>query len=168
MESDRLLLRKAVPDDWPAMYRNVWSHPETFQHTWWEPSLTEEDAKDRILRTIAYQKARDSFFVIEKASGEPIGFAGVELAEDGVWEETGICIGPAFTGRGYGKEILKILTDYCRRQSPGTLFRYRTFEENTVSRRLALSAGFTQTGTEEVADPRNGRKRIVLVFSKIL
>ena len=102
LETERLYLAKARESDWEPMLRNVWSHPESARYMTWRVTETEEDAKARILRTLEFQKTHNTYFVYEKASGEPIGFAGAEEIEPGVWEESGICLGPAFTGKGYG------------------------------------------------------------------
>ena len=166
METERLLLRKARPEDRASIYRNLWSRPESFRYTFWQPSPDEASSYDRILRTIAFQESRDSYFVVEKKTGEVIGFAGVSRVENGLWEEEGICLGPDYTGRGFGTEILAALTEYARTRGAKE-FLYRAREENVPSRRLALSSGFTEIGREEVTDG-SGLPVTLIVFSKTL
>mgnify|MGYP000205284913 CR=1 FL=1 len=69
METKDLILRKAEFDDWKAMYRNVWSHPETARYMMWRVTKTEEAARERIRRTIEFQREHDTFFVCEKRAG---------------------------------------------------------------------------------------------------
>ena len=166
METERLLLRKARPEDRASIYRNLWSRPESFRHTFWQPSPDEASSYDRILRTIAFQESHDSYFVVEKETGEVIGFAGVSQVGESLWEEGGICLGPEYTGRGFGKEILASLTEYCRDRGAKE-FLYRAREENVPSRRLALSSGFREIGKEEISDG-SGEPVTLIVFSKPL
>ena len=100
METKDLILRKAEFDDWKAMYRNVWSHPETARYMMWRVTKTEEAARERIRRTIEFQREHDTFFVCEKKSGQPIGFAGWEELAPHSFRETGIALGPEYVGRG--------------------------------------------------------------------
>lgn len=76
LETKDLVLGKAKYEDWEAMYRNVWSNPETARYMQWRVTEGEEDARARIQRTIEFQKTHDTYLVYEKASGEAIGFAG--------------------------------------------------------------------------------------------
>lgn len=99
LETKDLIIDKAKPSDWEAMYRNVWSHPESAKYMYWSITNNEEDAKARILRTIEFQKTHDTYLVYEKTTGEAIGFAGVENISPERYEETGICLGPRFVGK---------------------------------------------------------------------
>lgn len=156
-ETKNLILRKAVIDDWQNMLRNIWSHPESAKYMVWDVTSTEEAAIARMERTIAYQAAHDYHWtVVEKSSGQAIGWAGMEKLSDGVWRETGIAIGPAFTGKRYGKQILNCLTDYARDHLGAKHFVGCCRKENVASRRLQLGCGFTFTHNEEVIHPRDG------------
>lgn len=66
METRELLLRKAEFDDWKAMYRNVWSRPETARYMAWQVTTDEEQAKVRIRKTISHQENHDAFLVCEE------------------------------------------------------------------------------------------------------
>jgi len=96
IETKDLILDKAKFSDWEGMYRNVWSWPEITKYMEWRITTNEDDAKIRIQKTIEFQKTHDTYLVYEKASGMPIGFAGVEMLEPFVCQETGICLGPKF------------------------------------------------------------------------
>ena len=160
-ETENLILGKAKYDDWQAMYRNVWSRPECARYMLWDLTESEDAARARILRTIDYQKHREGFLVYEKASGEPIGFAGVREVAQGVWEETGICLGPEFQRKGYGKQILLCLMRYCRDRLQGRWFLYSTRAENLASKALARSLGFGLVSSEVRTDPRTEQPYIL-------
>ena len=148
IETKDLILDKAKYGDWEKIFKNVWSRAEIAKYTVWRVSESAEDAKERILKTIEFQKNHDTYFVYEKSSGDPIGFAGVEKVAPEIYEEAGICLGPDYTGKGYGKQILNCLVDYCKREFGAKEFIYTAREDNEVSIRLAKSLGFRKTGTE--------------------
>ena len=155
LETKDLILDKAKPDDWRAMYRNVWSHPESARYMMWSVTEREEDAPDRMRRTIEFQKTHDTYLVYSKATGEAIGFAGVEQLSPTVWEEAGVCLGPGFVGKGYGTQILRRLIRYAK-ELGAREFIASAWEENQASRALIASLGFTQFDAEERIDERNG------------
>ena len=156
LETKDLILRKAVMADWQDMLRNIWSKAESAKFMVWNTTPTEDAAVSRMERTIAFQAAHDYHWtVVEKASGQAIGWAGMEPLSAGVWGETGIAIGPSFTGKGYGKQILNFLTDYARDELGAHRFVAACRRENIASRRMQLSCGFSFTHSEEVIHPRD-------------
>ena len=147
-----LILDKAKFSDWEEMYRNVWSRPEIGRYTPWRVSTDEADAKERIEKTIAFQENHDTYFVYEKASGKPIGFAGVEALSPTVYQEAGICLGPDYTGKGFGKQILQCLIRYCKETFGAEEFLYTAREDNAASNGLAKSMGFAVKTVEQRTD----------------
>ena len=167
LETRDLILRKAVFDDWKAMYENVWRHPETARYMLWDVTTSEEDARSRMERTIAFQAAHPGAFVVaRKKTGQAIGFAGLNELSPGVWEETGIALGPAFTGKGYGKQIVNALVDYAFREKNGQRFIYASRAENTASVALQRSCGFVYTHSQQRIDPRNGEEYTMNFYEK--
>ena len=116
IETESLILDKARFSDWIEMYRNVWSQPESARYMEWTITTSEEAAKIRIAKTIAFQKEHDTYLVYEKTSGKAIGFAGVEKIAPYIYQEAGICLGPSYVGKGFGKQILQGLIQYCTEQ----------------------------------------------------
>ena len=164
IETDELILDKARFADWEGMYRNVWSHPESARYMAWKVTVSESDAKIRIQKTIEFQKNHDTYLVYEKKSGEPIGFAGVEKAEGHAYQEMGICLGPGYVGRGFGKQILQGLIDYCVKEFGAEKFFYTAREENEASKALALSMGFVRISSEIKVDSRDGHSYNLLRY----
>ncbi len=81
--------------------------------------------------------AKDSFTGTRKiSSGTPIGWAGITQTAPRVYEDTGICLGPGYVGRGLGKQIVR-----------------------------AQSLGFTLIGSKPKTDARNGYPYNVLEYS---
>ena len=115
-ETDRLQLKHPVFSYWEGMYRNLWCHRESAEFMLWNVTTSPEEAQERMRRSIAFQEGKPAWFVYEKCSGEPMGFAGFREIEPGVFEDTGIAVGPAFVGKGYGKEILNLLTRIAKEE----------------------------------------------------
>lgn len=156
-ETKDLLLNKARFKDWEEMLRNVWRHEESAQYMLWSLTTTEADAKARMERTLAYQEQNPcAWFVYEKESGQAIGFAGMIPVSEGVYEDCGICIGPAFVGQGYGKQILSALTEYAFSQCGAHTFLCACRSQNAPSRGMILGCGFQYTHSERRIDGRNG------------
>lgn len=166
LETNDLILRKAQFDDWKDMYRNIWSRKESARYMLWQVTTSEEDAMERMHRTMKFQsESNTAWIVCEKKSGQAIGFAGMMLVEDGVYEDCGIAIGPEFVGQGYGKQILMYLTDYAFEELGAKTFIASCRSQNVASRGTILSCGFTYTHSEDRVDPRDGTP-YVLEFYK--
>ena len=165
LETKDLILKKAVFEDWPDIYRNLWRHWESARYMLWRVTESEEEARDRMRRTLAWQASHDHmYFVYEKSTGKAIGFAGMKELEPGVWDEAGVGLGPDFVGRGYGGQILDALVQSAFSLG-GREFQASCREENERSRRLILSRGFRPTGTEQLTDERTGEDYTLLHFA---
>ncbi len=157
LETKDLILRTAVKSDWKDMLRNIWSQPESAKYMVWSLTTTEEEAVSRIERTIAYQAAHDyHWIVVEKTSGQAIGWAGMEKLSDSTWGETGIAIGPTFTRKGYGKQLLNFLTDYACNHLGAKHFVACCRNENLASKMMQISCGFSFSHSKEVVHSRDG------------
>ncbi len=166
IETTDLILDKAKYSDWEAMFKNVWSHEQSARYMFWEVTKTEEEAKDRILRTIDFQKTHeDAFLIYKKPELFAIGFAGAECVKGSTYRETGICFGPDYVGRGYGKQVLSSLIDYCKEKYNASEMLYSAREENVASNALARSFGFEPVGKEDSVDKRNGQGIVIINYS---
>jgi RimJ/RimL family protein N-acetyltransferase len=165
IETESLILDKAKFSDWKEMYRNVWSQPESARYMAWSITTSEEAAKIRIVKTIAFQKEHDTYVVYEKSSGKAIGFAGVEKLEPCIYQEAGICLGPNYVGKGFGRQILQGLIQYCKEQFGAKEFIYSTRDENTASNRLAKSFGFLLISSAAKIDSKDGHSYNLLQYS---
>ena len=106
IKTESLIFNKAKFSDWTEMYRNVCSKSESVKYMEWNITTSEKAAKIRIAKTIAFQKENDTCLVYEKTSGKAIGFAGIGKMEPYIYQEAGICLGPNYVGKGFGKQIL--------------------------------------------------------------
>ena len=167
MEAEDIILGKAKYEDWNAVYRNVWSRPETAEYMVWKVTVDEDEARERIQRTITWQETHDAWLVYEKDSGQAIGFAGVKETAPHTYHETGIALGPEYVRRGYGKQILHLLMEYCISLG-GQEFYYSTRAGNLASRALALSCGFTYQHSEQKKDQCSGKSYELEIYKRNL
>lgn len=165
IETDSLRLDKAKFSDWKDMYANVWSKPQSAKYMYWTITTSEENAKIRIAKTIDFQKDHDTYIVYEKSSGKAIGFAGVEKVAPNVYQEAGICLGPNYAGKGFGKQIVKSLIQYCKEKFDAKEFIYSTRDENIPSIRLAKSLGFELVSSVPEIDGKDGHRYNLLKYS---
>jgi RimJ/RimL family protein N-acetyltransferase len=169
LETQDLIMKKAKQEDWCDMYRNLWSHEESARYMLWDVTSSEEEAMERMKRTIAFeQKEKYALLVYEKSTGRAIGFAGMREIEPGVFEDIGIAIGPSFTHKGYGKQILNALMDEAFNKCGAHKFIATCREQNLPSHNLQMSCGFKFSHSEEKVDPRNGEKYIMECNEKII
>lgn len=157
IETKDLILRQGSADDWQTLYRNLWSREEAFHYLFSKPSPNEEAAQKR---TVAYAEMHKEvpaeFFVYEKASNLAIGIAGIKELASGHWTVTDIAIGPAFHGKGYGKQIVRALQELAFKTYGAAELDYCCFTQNIVSKQLALSCGFVYSHSSKAELKKNG------------
>ena len=157
LEGKDILLKKASFDDWVDIFKNLWCHPESARYMLWDPTFTEEEARARMERTLAFQQSEKyAFFVYEKKQGKAIGFAAMKEIEKGVFDVMGIALGPAYTGRGYGRQVLELLIREAFEEAGAERFLASCQAENLPSHRLQVKCGLVFSHFEDRTDPRTG------------
>ena len=140
--TENLILRKARHEDLEKIWKNIWNDEEIAETMLWKPTKKYEDAVERLSRTIKYQENNYAYFVCLKENDEPIGFAGIKEKEVGIYEDSGICIARKYQGKGYGKEVVKVLKYLVFEELNGNRFLYGCFKNNEKSRKVCISQGF--------------------------
>lgn len=162
LETKELILEAAEFEDWRDLYENIWSRRESAKYMLWKPTCSEEEARARMERTLAWQKKNKlAYTVYEKKSGKAIGFAGMTQIEEGVYEDTGIAVGPDFVRRGYGRQILTALMEQAFEELHAVKFICSCREKNIASKALQLSCGFVYTHSEDRTDPETGEAYVL-------
>ena len=156
-----LVLRKAKESDYLSMLKNVWGDEAVYRWMLYQPTLTEADALDRCRRSILFQKDHHAWFVALRDTDEAIGLCAIRETEPGHFEESGICIGTAHQGKGYGKEIVSLLLDLAFQQLGAEDVRYGYFQDNIKSKKVAEAFGFVFDRTEEMVRPWDGSLKII-------
>lgn len=108
LETERLTLRPLTSDDLQALYEVVVSDPEV---AWTRTPGTLEDARRALEHKLAH--VRENGFgmlaVIDRESGEFLGYAGLQRLEGGKDTEVGYYLGRSAWGRGLGTELAQAL-----------------------------------------------------------
>lgn len=115
LETARLILRKALPEDAQAMFANWAGDPEvTTFLTWPTHEAVETSAYVLGLWCREYEKPEFYQWIIElKELGQPIGtISVVGLQEEKAEAEIGYCIGRPWWHRGLTSEALDAVLDY--------------------------------------------------------
>lgn len=169
LETQDLILKKSNFDDWKDLYHNIWRHEESTKYMLWRVTTSEEAAKERMLKCLVAQEMSPyNWTVYEKKSGQAIGWAVIEEVDKGVFEDQGIAIGPAFTGKGYGKQIVNAMVDFVRNRlgAKKMILSYRS--RNIASQKMQEACGFMYSHSEEKVDPRDEQTYEVIYTVKEL
>ena len=139
LETKDLIFKTEIPkDDVIKLHHNVFCHEECARYMLWKAN---KDIKWTVQRLDKWTNNEYEFYYIyEKASGIPIGFLTF-LKENLKVNNIGLCVGKNYFRKGYGKQTLKRLIDYCR-QSGVKKIEYSAMHDNTASTELAKSNGF--------------------------
>ncbi len=164
LEGEHIRLRRAKETDWESMLKNVWGDEAVFQWMLYAPTRTGEEARERCRRSREYQKDHPAWFIALKDTDEAIGLCGMRETEKGNIEETGICIGTGYQGRGYGKEVLALLLETAFQRLGAEDFRYGCFQDNGKSRKLAEHFGFQYEKTYALTRPWDGSVKSIDSF----
>jgi len=156
-----LILRKAKEKDYESMLLNVWGDIEVYKWMLYTPTKTIEDAKERLNRSIIFQKDHYAYFVALKDTDLAIGLCGIKEYEEYKWEECGICIGKKYQNKGYGKEILSLLLDLAFNKLYAKSFRYGYYPDNIKSKKLAEHFNFKFFEKKEMIRPWDQEKKII-------
>ena len=149
LETERLLLRPFVEDDWRAVHEYA-ADPEVCRYMAWGPN-TEESTKEFIKSAIANQDERPRisfpFAVVLKATGELVGGCKIHISSRGDRESwIGYCLNRGYWGEGYGTEAAGALLEF----GFGKLDLHRIFAtcdpENVASARVLEKIGMTREG----------------------
>lgn len=135
---DLILKTDILKEDVEKIHKNVFSQNETAKYMLWRASDEIEWTKKRLK---SWQESNvDLYFIYEKANNNPIGFLTFSQESDTI-KNIGLCIGKNFIRKGYGKQVLTALLDYCKSHNIKTV-EYSAFHENIASIELAKKLGF--------------------------
>lgn len=161
IETERLLLRRLLPADAEAMYRNWASDPQVTRYLRWDPHPNAE-ATRQLLAAWAELYPNEDYYqwaMVEKATGEVFGSFSVfdaalnEPVRPELWRrpgldfthgqwEVGYCIGRAWWNRGYMTEALRAGVEYVFTRTGIPCLASCHALENPASGRVMEHAGF--------------------------
>lgn len=162
LETKDLILDKGNYEDWKDLYHNIWIHNESTKYMLWKVVTSEEEAMERQKKAIANQEQYPyCWTVYEKKTGQAIGWVNFYEIEEGIFEDGGIAIGPSFTGKGYGKQIVNTVTDFLRDDvdAKKLILGYR--HQNIACKKMLEACGFVYTHSVDKVDPRDDQDYVI-------
>ena len=115
IETDRLILRRFVPEDVPYAYRNWCCRDEVTKFLRWPTHTSEEMTRETISGWISRydDPAFYQWAIVLKETGEPVGTISVVDRDDRCeLVEIGYCIGDRWWHRGITTEAMRAVTAF--------------------------------------------------------
>ena len=150
IETERLVLRKARPEDAGAMFDNWASFDEVTKYMTWPTYGSVEDAKGRIAYLLGeYENEKNYEWFIElKEIGQPIGsISAVHIDENVRLAHIGYCIGTRWWGRGLMPEALSAVMRFFFEQVGVNRVEACHDVNNPNSGKVMAKCGMTYEGT---------------------
>lgn len=153
LETERLILRPWADEDAPALYRYA-SDPCVGPAAGW-PVHTSAEHSLNVIRTV-FAGPEETYAVVLKATGEPVGSAGIMTGEHGNEPlpdgeaEIGYWIGVPYWGQGLIPEAVRALLARCFTELGCRAVWCCYFDGNEKSRRVQEKCGFTHHHTDTV------------------
>ena len=160
LETKDLILDNAKLEDLNDIYNNYWKYEETAKYMLWLPCKNLQEAKNRLLEIIEYQKTNLSFFVYEKTTKKAIGMAGMAEIMPNVYEDCSIGVGVDFVGKGYGKQILNAFLNYLFNVKNAQKVMCSCDRENIASAKMQQSCGLKYSHTEIFTRKKNNQEYV--------
>lgn len=150
LETERFLLRRFVPEDAEAMFRNWANDPEVTRYLRWEAYRSVDEAKETICTWLREYES-PSFLhwaMCLKPGLEPIGSIGiVDRQAYDERAEIGYCIGRRWWGRGLTAEALRAVLAFGFEAAGYNRLSACHSLQNPASGRVMEKAGMLLEGT---------------------
>ena len=158
IETERLILRRAVREDAEAMFRNWASDPEVTKYLTW-PTHGSMEATKKVLESWLPEYEKDNYYqwmIVLRERGEPIGSISVVRQNDRVEEaEIGYCIGSSWWHRGIMTEALSAVIEYLFTEVGMNRVAARHDPNNPHSGGVMRKCGMQYEGTHRACDRNN-------------
>ena len=159
LETERLVLRRFVNDDYKAVYKNWASDPEVTKYLTWQIHPNEKVSKQAI-KIWLKQYGKENYYhwaiVLKENGDEPIGGIDVVLINEDVSSvHIGYCIGRKWWHQGITSEALKAVMDFLFDVVDVNRIESRHDTRNPNSGKVMLKCGMKYEGTLRSADRNN-------------
>jgi len=159
LETDRLILRRYVSDDAPAMFKNWASDPEVTKFLMWKTHSDKEESQ-KIMDEWVKQYSNEKYYhwgiVLKENGDEPIGDIAVVRMEDEVSSvHIGYCLGKNWWHQGIMSEALKAVMDFLFDVVEVNRIESRHDPRNPNSGKVMQKCGMKYEGTLRSSDWNN-------------
>ena len=158
IETPRLILRRFMLEDAPAMYCNWASDPEVTKYLSW-PTHSSVAVSQQVLLDWTGQYGDERFYqwaIVPKKLGQPIGSIGaVRLNDQARLVHIGYCIGRNWWHQGITSEAMKAVMDYFFEEVGVNRVEARHDPRNVNSGAVMRKCGMQFEGTHRQSDWSN-------------
>lgn len=158
IETPRLLLRRAVPEDAVPMFRNWASDPEVTKYLTW-PAHESIAVSERVILNWIQEYEKESYYqwmIVLKEPGEPIGsISAVRQREDIGEVEIGYCLGTRWWHKGIMSEALAAVMAFFFTEVGMNRVAARHDPNNPRSGAVMRSCGMKFEGITRASDQNN-------------
>lgn len=146
LQTERLILRDLVPDDWTAIHTYT-SMPEVTTYTAWGPN-TEADTQAYIQQVVNWQQEqpRQHYELGIQLQGNPTLIGGIGIHLQSTNAEIGYVLHPQYQGSGYVTEAAQALLSYAFDKLNVHRIYATCRPANTASAKVMTKLGMTREG----------------------
>ena len=149
LTGERVLLRARIPADVPVLHTELYDDVATRSRADSRPWVPVDAADERSPFAIAAPTpSTTSFSVVEIATDDLVGDAllwNIDLHNRSA--HVGLSLRPTMRGRGFGRDVVRILCDYGFVTRGLHRLQVDTLADNAAMRRVAESLGFRHEAT---------------------
>jgi len=145
IETDRLIMRKPVPEDAPVIFETYVRDPEVTRYLTWSPDQSLEDTRAFIERTLQTweRKTAYAWAITLKESGAVIGMIDVRIETHA---NLGYVLARPYWNKGYMTECVRAIADWALAQEEICRVWAVCDVENAASARVLEKAGMEREG----------------------
>lgn len=157
IETQRLILRKAIPQDAAPMFRNWASDPEVTKYLTWPPHKNMELTQNLLARWIGEYEKDDYYqwMIVLKETGEPIGSLLASTVGRAQSAHIGYCIGKEWWHQGIMSETLQAVMEYLFNEVGYHRIEAMHDPNNPHSGAVMRKCGMKYEGTTRASDRNN-------------
>ena len=157
LETNRLILRKAVHSDAEPMFRNWANDPEVTKYLTWPPHQNVEVTTNVVASWVESYQKEDYYhwMIVLKETGEPIGSLLASCVGRVPSAHIGYCIGKAWWHQGIMPEALGEVIRFLFDEVGFTRIESMHDPNNPNSGRVMRKCGMKYEGTHRQADRNN-------------
>lgn len=158
IETERLILRRAVTEDAEPMYRNWASDQEVTRYLTWPPHENKA-VSWKVIESWVHEYGNDHFYqwmIVLKDRKEPIGcISGMSPNDDLASVEIGYCIGHTWWHKGIMTEALQAVIHYLFTECGFRRIAAHHDPRNSYSGEVMKKCGMKLEGVLRQADRNN-------------
>ena len=157
IETERLILRRAVPEDAESMFRNWANDAEVTKYLTWPPHESIGVTRQVLESWLAGYEKDDYYqwMIVLKETGEPIGSLNAATVGRAQSAHIGYCIGKAWWHRGIMPEALRAVMAYLFDEVGYHRIEAMHDPNNPNSGRVMRKCGMKYEGTTRASDWNN-------------